>query len=396
MFDAHKNLAISTVQTAPTPPTSGTLVAVASGEFTRFPTAPFSATIWPANQLPNPVTAEVVRVTQVAGDWLTIVRGQEGTVARSIVAGDLIGATITVKTITDLEAGTNFPQLVSAGDVSLGGHIHLTGAGTHLIAPATVDGNDVGALYLAGGGDAAPTRGASIALLGADAAGNTGSIQLVAGDATPGNIFFQTGGGAVRGVMHRSGGLSWGSSHDPGAGTFLVASGPPTAGLAFIEMRGSGTTLFGAPVTSVHNVQWFVNGNGFVGGISCTGTTTAYSTTSDARLKDDLGVLRMDTTGEVLRQTVVHEFTWKADGTPGRGVFAQEAVEVAPFAVTVGTDDAQGQMVTPWAVDYAKYVPDLIVGWQSHDTAVAALTAKVAALEARLAALEAALPPAQG
>ena len=86
----------------------------------------------------------------------------------------------------------------------------------------------------------------------------------------------------------------------------------------------------------------------------------------------------------------------RADGRPGRGVFAQEAFGVVPFVVTVGTDatDEDGRLVHPWGVDYGKYVPDLVVGWQQHEAQVAALTAQITALEARLAALEAAGAPA--
>lgn len=103
MVDLHANLAISSVATAPSPATSGTSLVVASGEGARFPVAPFNATVWPANALPDPSNAEIVRVTARTTDTLTIVRAQEGTSARTIVAGDLIVASITAKTLTDVE-----------------------------------------------------------------------------------------------------------------------------------------------------------------------------------------------------------------------------------------------------------------------------------------------------
>jgi hypothetical protein len=86
---------------------------------------------------------------------------------------------------------------------------------------------------------------------------------------------------------------------------------------------------------------------------------------------------------------VIHDFVWKSDGTPGRGVFAQEAAEVAPFAVSVGTDDrdAGGNLTRPWGVDYSKYVPDLIVGWQEHENEMAALRGQVAFLSGAVTAL---------
>jgi len=102
-FDAHANLAISTVTTPPSPASSGTTLTVTAGEGARFPAVPFNATVWPADAIPTPLTAEVVRVTAIAVNTFTIVRAQEGTTARAILPGDLIAATITAKTITDVE-----------------------------------------------------------------------------------------------------------------------------------------------------------------------------------------------------------------------------------------------------------------------------------------------------
>lgn len=107
IFDAHKNLAISTITTPPTPPTSGNALAVTPGTAGRFPAVPFNATIWPANQPALPTNAEVVRVVNIAGDSFQITRAQEQSLAREIVAGDLIAATITAKTMTDIEAAVN-------------------------------------------------------------------------------------------------------------------------------------------------------------------------------------------------------------------------------------------------------------------------------------------------
>lgn len=102
--DAHANLAYSTVATAPSPATSGTSLVVASGEGARFPAVPFNATIWPTGTIPTPANAEIVRVTNISTDTLTITRTQESTSARTVVVGDQIAATITAKTLTDIES----------------------------------------------------------------------------------------------------------------------------------------------------------------------------------------------------------------------------------------------------------------------------------------------------
>lgn len=105
-FDAHANFAYSTVATAPSPATSGTSLIVHAGDGAKFPAAPFNVTIWPAGSAPLASNAEIARCTLVATDTLTIVRAQEGSSARSIGVGDQIAATITVKTLTDIEAQT--------------------------------------------------------------------------------------------------------------------------------------------------------------------------------------------------------------------------------------------------------------------------------------------------
>jgi len=102
-FDSHSNFAYSTVATAPSPATSGTSLVVGSGEGSRFPTPPFNITIWPASATPTPANAEIARVTDISTDTLTIARAQEGSSARSVGVGDQVAATITKKTLTDLE-----------------------------------------------------------------------------------------------------------------------------------------------------------------------------------------------------------------------------------------------------------------------------------------------------
>ncbi len=57
---------------------------------------------------PLKTNAEIVTVSAISTDTLTIVRAQEGSSARTVVIGDQIAATITAKTLTDDE-GTLSP-----------------------------------------------------------------------------------------------------------------------------------------------------------------------------------------------------------------------------------------------------------------------------------------------
>jgi hypothetical protein len=91
------NFATSLVATAPAPATSGTSLIVTATEGTLFPATPFYATLAPNNVLavqgatPN---SEVVQVTTVSTDTLTIVRAQLGTSAQTVAIGWRITATV--------------------------------------------------------------------------------------------------------------------------------------------------------------------------------------------------------------------------------------------------------------------------------------------------------------
>jgi len=92
---ASKNFPISAVATAPSPATSGTSLVVTSGHGARFPSVPFKAVIWPTASNPDPSNAEIVTVTNVSTDTLTITRAQESSTARTVVVGDQIAAVLT-------------------------------------------------------------------------------------------------------------------------------------------------------------------------------------------------------------------------------------------------------------------------------------------------------------
>jgi hypothetical protein len=102
-MDAHANFGYSTVATAPSPANSGTSLTVAAGHGALFPSVPFNCTVWPASIQPLASNAEIVRVTAISGDVLTITRTQEGTSARSIIVGDQIANCISKKTLNDVE-----------------------------------------------------------------------------------------------------------------------------------------------------------------------------------------------------------------------------------------------------------------------------------------------------
>lgn len=120
-LDAHKNFAYSTIATAPSPALSGTSLVVAAGQGALFPAVPFNVTIWPIGQQPLTTNAEIVRVTAIVTDTLTITRAQEGSAALSIIVGDQIAATITALTFTDIEAQLTGNSVYVVGDLLYAG-----------------------------------------------------------------------------------------------------------------------------------------------------------------------------------------------------------------------------------------------------------------------------------
>ena len=102
-----------------------------------------------------------------------------------------------------------------------------------------------------------------------------------------------------------------------------------------------------------------------VGSISVTGSATAYNTSSDQRLKENI----VDAPAGNIDAIQVRSFDWKADGShQDYGMVAQELEAVAPYAVTKGeTEDDM------WSVDYSKLVPMLIKEIQDLKAEVAAL-----------------------
>lgn len=95
-----------------------------------------------------------------------------------------------------------------------------------------------------------------------------------------------------------------------------------------------------------------------VGSITCTATTTAYNTSSDYRLKENVSPM----TGAVEQLMKVNPvtFNWKIDGSAGQGFIAHELQEVFPEAVTGEKDGTKVIEVLDENGDVAdtKVVPD--------------------------------------
>jgi hypothetical protein len=137
------NFAVSTVAIAPSPSTSGISLVVTTGQGALFPATPFQATVWPSNAQPLSSNAEIITVTAVSGDTLTIERNTEepGT-AQPIAIGWNIASTLTVAVLLSLVNGLTNSNIASGAAI----------VGSKLSA-GTVPFNLFGAAASTGGGN---------------------------------------------------------------------------------------------------------------------------------------------------------------------------------------------------------------------------------------------------
>jgi hypothetical protein len=146
--------------------------------------------------------------------------------------------------------------------------------------------------------------------------------------------------------------------------------------------RNGATALTLRRMTSDGTIATFIPDNGnIVGTISVTSSATAYNTSSDYRLKENVVAL----TGAIdrINQLQVHRFNFIAD--PEKtvdGFIAHEAQAVVPECVTGAKDkvDADGNPVYQ-GIDQSKLVPLLTAALQEALAEIESLKARVSALE---------------
>lgn len=105
--------------------------------------------------------------------------------------------------------------------------------------------------------------------------------------------------------------------------------------------------------SSTHYLAYFVKSDDSnIGSITHNDTATAYNTSSDYRLKEDLKDFNAL---EIASKIKMYDFKWKAGDSRSYGVMAHELQEVVPQAVSGDKDAEEMQQV-----DYSKLVPILL------------------------------------
>jgi hypothetical protein len=157
--------------------------------------------------------------------------------------------------------------------------------------------------------------------------------------------------------------------------------GGSTKGVGFYITGTDTEYLSSINTTASKNHIIFYNPNGAVGTIATNGSATAYNTSSDYRLKEN--VVPLTGAADRLSKLQVHRFNFIADpDTTVDGFLAHEAQAVVPECVT-GTKDEVDNEDNPvyQGIDQSKLVPLLTAALQEA-------IAKIESLEARLTALE--------
>ena len=121
-------------------------------------------------------------------------------------------------------------------------------------------------------------------------------------------------------------------------------------------------------------------GGSIVGTISSTGSATAYNTSSDYRLKEN--IQPMQNALATVSQLKPVTYTWKLDGSAGQGFIAHELQAVVPNCVT-GEKDAVDEDSTPiyQGIDTSFLVATLTAAIQEQQAIIQSLTDRLTALE---------------
>jgi hypothetical protein len=240
--------------------------------------------------------------------------------------------------------------------------------GTSLGANTVVQSGDVlGRIYFVGADGSGLIQGATIT---AEVDGTPGTNDM------PGRLVFSTTADGASSPTERmritnDGFIRVGTTAAPSSSVAGIELGTP--GNNFWKSANAGT--------GAYNQFVFLNGNGTVGSISTNGSATAFNTSSDYRLKENLVPL----TGAIdrLQQIPVHRFNFIADpDTTVDGFIAHEAQAIVPECVT-GEKDAVDEEGNPiyQGIDQSKLVPLLTAALQEAIGRIETLEAKVAALE---------------
>jgi uncharacterized protein YaiE (UPF0345 family) len=168
----------------------------------------------------------------------------------------------------------------------------------------------------------------------------------------------------------------------------ITSSGNLLVGTTSFVYTAAGTNISGGQInigsagTGGATLMNFGNGNGAVGSITVSGTTTSYNINSDYRLKDITG--RLTGYKERIMALQPKQGSWKVDGSEFKGFVAHEFAEQYPTAVSGKKDavDAEGKpQYQGMQAGGSETIADLVALVQELSATVDAQAARIATLE---------------
>jgi len=250
-------------------------------------------------------------------------------------------------TVAFSTATTERMRITSAGLVGIG--ISSPAGKLHVMKTAT-------------GGSPQNAAGNQIVMENGDSSGSA-DLQFLSANNGYNHIFFGDAADANIGTLlydHNNNSMQFvtntaESMRIDSSGNLLVgktASNTGTVGFQFILAdnklavgAASGASAFFNRNTDDGAVVQFARSGSVVGSVSVTASATAYNTSSDYRLKENI----LPMTGALAKVALLKPVTykWKVDGSDGEGFIAHELAEVKPDCVSGDKDaiDADGNPV---------------------------------------------------
>jgi len=217
---------------------------------------------------------------------------------------------------------------------------------------------------------------------------SNGLLTFYGSQAVASGYVFSTVNGE-RARIDTSGNLLVGQTSNWTSGLISTRAGNSNGISAQSAASASGYSAFIARTDRTDcNLTAFYFGTTQVGSITTNTSSTAYNTSSDYRLKENVRPMISGLATVSALKPVTYD--WVRDKSQGEGFIAHELQGVIPQAVT-GEKDAVNDdgSIRPQGVDYSKIVVHLVAAIQELSAKNDALEAANAAFEARLAALEA-------
>ena len=261
-----------------------------------------------------------------------------------------------------------------------------TGVGNTIIGPQ-------GSSYNPGG---AMTTGSKNTLIG-NFSGNNNGLDI---RTSSNNIVLSDGDGVPRMRIDSSGFVGIGTV-SPSPYKLKVADGR-----VYFQNDSSGDpNLYISNASYAGTFIYFYSYSGFTGAITYSGNVTSYTSASDYRMKNVIGVV--SDSGARIDALKPIDFEWKSNNLKARGFLAHEFQEVYPSSVTgtkdgtkeeeyevtpavEATKDEDGVELTPAepAVKGTRTVPDYQAMQASTSEVIADLVAELQSLRKRIATLE--------